>query len=147
MVAALTTVAVVFAGLLAGEEFVVRWGIAPAVRMLPDPTHLRVRIALVRRLRVLVPALIVPSVVLVVTDVVVVAPGAWGWAAVAVLAVFVAASAFGTVPLNMQVIDWDPDAPPATWRAVVARWEAIDVLRSTAAILTFVLLALAAIPS
>ena len=141
--ATLAVLTVVFAGLLAGEELVVRWGVAPAIRTLPDPAHLRTRIALVRRLHVLVPLLIVPSVLTAVAAAVALRLGPLGWTAVVVLAVFVATSAAGTVPINIQVNDWDPDAPPPDWRAVVARWEAIDVLRSSTAIVAFVLLVLA----
>ena len=139
----LAVLTLVFAGLLAGEELVVRWGVAPAIRTLPDPAHLRTRIALVRRLRVLVPLLIVPSVLTTVSAAVALRLGPLGWTAVVVLVVFVATSAVGTVPLNIQVNDWDPDAPPPDWRAVVARWEAIDVLRSSTAIVAFVVLVLA----
>jgi hypothetical protein len=144
-VTALSVLAVVFAGLLAGEEFIVRWGVAPALRTLPDAAHLRVRIALVRRLRVVVPALIVPTVLTTAAVALLAAPGALGWAALATVLVFVAISAFGTVPINMQVADWDPDDPPSSWRATVARWETLDVLRSSTAVAGFVLLAIAVV--
>lgn len=139
----LVVLATIFSGLLAGEELVVRWGVAPAMSTLPDAAHLRVRIALVRRLRVLVPMLIGPTVLATLAVAVWAAPGPWAWAALAALVVFVASSALGTVPINMQVIDWDPDRPPTDWRTLVARWEAIDVLRSSTAVGTFVLLVLA----
>jgi hypothetical protein len=51
--------------------------------------------------------------------------------------VFLLTAALGTVPLNIQVNDWDPERPPADWKAVVTRWERLDVLRSTAAIVAF----------
>ena len=138
-----SVVAVVCGGLLAGEELIVRWGVAPAMRALPDAAHLRVRIALVHRLRVVVPLLIAPAVLTAVAAVVLDRAGPVAWAALAVLGVFVLSSALGTVPINMRVADWDPDDPPSTWRATVARWEAIDVLRSSTAVVAFVLLAVA----
>lgn len=139
----LSVLALVLAGLLAGEEFIVRWGVAPALRTLPDPAHLRVRIALVRRLRVVVPVLIVPTVLTTAAVAVLAAPGPLAWAALGMVLVFVACSALGTVPINMQVIDWDPDDPPGSWRATVARWEALDVVRSSTAIAAFALLSAA----
>lgn len=142
----LTIVALTFSGLLAGEELVVRWGVAPAISTLPDPAHLRARIALVRRLRVLVPMLIVPTLISVVIVVTTQLGRPAGWTALGLLAVFVAASAFGTIPINTQVIDWDPDAPPDRWRAVVRRWEQIDVLRSSTAVLSFIALLIASNP-
>ncbi len=52
--------------------------------------------------------------------------------------VFVLASFLGTVPINIGVNDWDPADPPSDWKRVVARWERIDVLRSSAAVAAFV---------
>lgn len=146
IVAALTIVQLVLSGLLAGEEAIVRWGVQPALRSLPDDAHVRARIALVKRLKVVVPAIMVPTV-LVSIALLVVAGGsaglAWRIAGAAALLVFVLASFLGTVPINIGVNDWDPVRPPADWRAVVTRWERIDVLRSSAAVLAFVLFAIA----
>ena len=55
-------VCVIFLGLLAGEELIVRWGVQPALAALDDRAHLQARIALVQRLKVAVPFLIVPAV-------------------------------------------------------------------------------------
>jgi hypothetical protein len=127
------------AGLLAGEEFIVRYGVQPALRDLDDRAHIQARVALVRRLRVVVPALMLPAVAAGVAVLAVARGpgGAWRWAGVAALAVFVLSSFLGTVPINMKVIGWRADAPPADWRATVVRWQRIDVLRSSAAIAAF----------
>ncbi|WIB78280.1 DUF1772 domain-containing protein [Curtobacterium sp. MCPF17_002] len=142
----LLIVQLVLIGLLAGEEFIVRWGIQPALSSLPDDAHVRARIALVQRLKVVVPVLMIPTVAASVA-VLVVAGNAAGLplriAGAAALVVFVLASFLGTVPINMGVNDWDPRRPPADWRAVVTRWERIDVLRSTAAGVSFVLFVVA----
>ena len=71
------------AGLLAGVEFVVRYGVQPALRRLEDRAHLLARIPLVQRMRFVVPALIVPTVVAAVVTVVLDGhgTGCWfGWA-------------------------------------------------------------------
>lgn len=142
----LIVVQLVLAGLLAGEETIVRWGVQPALRSLPDDAHVRTRIALVKRLKVVVPILMVPTVLASIALLVVEGGSAglaWRIAGAAALLVFVLASFLGTVPINIGVNDWDPVRPPADWRAVVVRWERIDVLRSTAAVLAFVLFAIA----
>ncbi|MFI5909752.1 anthrone oxygenase family protein [Dactylosporangium sp. NPDC051541] len=132
-------IALFLAGLLAGEELIVRYGVQPALRLLDDHAHIQARVALVRRLRIVVPALMLPTVaaavaVLVLAD----GPGSgWRWAGAAALTAFLLCSFLGTVPINMKVVDWRPEAPPADWRATVTRWERIDVLRSTAAIVAF----------
>jgi uncharacterized membrane protein len=136
--------AVVLTGALAGEELVVRWGVQPALRALPDLPHLLARQALVRRLRIVVPAVMLPATVLTIAAVAVglAAPGTpLRVAGAAALAVFLIASFAGTVPINIRVDAWDPAAPPDDWRRTVVRWERIDVLRSTAAVVAFVLLA------
>jgi hypothetical protein len=132
----------ILAGLLAGEEFIVRYGVQPALRGLPDRAHIEARVALVRRLRVVVPALMVPTVLAAVAVLVVAAGqdrhgGAWRWAGAAALAAFLAFSFLGTVPINMKVSGWSADAPPPDWRATVTRWQRIDVLRSSAAMVAF----------
>jgi hypothetical protein len=43
------------------------------------------------------------------------------------------------VPINVRVIEWDADNPPADWATVIRRWELIDVYCSSAAILAFAL--------
>ncbi|WP_065961941.1 DUF1772 domain-containing protein [Curtobacterium sp. UCD-KPL2560] len=139
---ALLVVHLVLLGLLAGEELVVRWGVHPAMAALPDEAHLRTRIALVRTLRVLVPALMVPSVLSTVAVLVTVGTAdglGWRVAAASALLVFVLASFLGTVPINIRVDGWDPTAPPAGWERVLVRWQRIDVLRSSAAVVAFVL--------
>lgn len=138
----LLVVQLVLVGLLAGEEFIVRWGIQPALSVLPDDAHVRARIALVRSLKVIVPILMVPTVLASVAVLVTAGTAgrlAWRIAATVSLVVFLLASFLGTVPINIGVNDWDPAAPPADWKRVVTRWERIDVLRSSAAVLAFVL--------
>lgn len=138
----LVVVQTVLVGLLAGEEFIVRWGVQPALTRLPEEAHVRARIALVRSLRIVVPALMLPTVVVSAAVVVLDRSGdvtVIRVAASAALVVFVLASFLGTVPINIGVADWDPEHPPADWRRTVQRWERIDVLRSSAAVFAFVL--------
>ena len=142
----LLVVQLVLVGLLAGEELIVRWGVQPALSALPDEIHVRTRIALVKSLKVAVPILIVPTVLASVAVLVIAGAGdglGWRIAAAATLAAFLLASFLGTVPINIGVDDWDPVAPPADWKRVVARWQRIDVLRSSAAGITFVLFTIA----
>ncbi|MGN8050865.1 anthrone oxygenase family protein [Curtobacterium sp. 22159] len=138
----LLVVQLVLVGLLAGEEFIVRWGVQPALSSLPDDAHVRTRIALVKRLKVVVPILMIPAVLASVAVLVLVTDQSgleWRIAGVTAVAVFLGASFLGTVPINMGVNDWDATAPPPDWRRVVTKWERIDVLRSTAAGVAFVL--------
>ena len=138
----LQAVGVVLAGILAGEELIVRYGVQPALGNLDDRIHVATRIALVRALRIVVPGLILPTAAVAVAILVTGGGGqngaGWRWAGMAALLVFVLFSFLGTVPINMKVVDWQPDQLPPDWRAVVHRWQRLDTLRSTAAILAFV---------
>jgi hypothetical protein len=133
-------------GLLAGTEYVVRWGVQPALSSLDDASHLPARQALVRSLRGLVPALMIPAVLL---NLVALASGGSGAgfgfriATLAALVGFVLLAFLGTVPINIAVIEWDAENPPAGWREVIRRWERIDSFRSSAAIIAFVCAAIA----
>jgi hypothetical protein len=127
-------------GILAGIEFIVRYGVQPALRNLDDHAHVAARVALVRRLRFVVPSVMLPAVAASVAALVVSGGNGAGfrWAGMAALVAFLLFSFLGTVPINNKVIDWQPDNPPADWLSTVLRWQRIDVARSTAAIVAFI---------
>ncbi len=136
----LQAIGLFLAGILAGEEFIVRYGVHPALSSMEDRPHLQARLALVRRMRVVVPAIMVPTVLVAIAVLIVGGTGAgFGLriAGVVALVAFVLFSFLGTVPINIQVIDWDIDNPPADWKETVRRWQRIDVFRSSAAIVAF----------
>jgi uncharacterized membrane protein len=137
----LQIVGLLFAGVLAGEEFIVRYGVQPSLSTMDDRPHLLARQALVRRMRYVVPALMIPTVLLGLAVAIAGGTGVgcvFRWIGFAALVAFVLFSFLGTVPINIKVNDWNPDAPPADWKAVVKRWQFIDVFRSSAALLAFV---------
>jgi Anthrone oxygenase len=143
-----TIVCLILLGLLAGEELIVRWGVQPALASLANHAHLHARIALVKRLKVVVPILIVPTVIATAACLAFSSGqpgGAIRWAGLAALLTFVLLSALGTVPINIKINDWDADQPPANWRKIVHRWTVIDAFRSSAAVLTFLLFTIATV--
>jgi uncharacterized membrane protein len=137
---------VIGSGLLAGIEVIVRWGVQPALARLDARTSLAARKSLIRRLRVAVPALGLPTLVLALIAAILGQPteGAWlRWSGAVFLVVFFAIAFAGTVPINARIDGWSLDAPPADAEAVIRRWQTIDVFRSTAALVAFVLLVVA----
>ncbi|ADJ46152.1 hypothetical protein AMES_4327 [Amycolatopsis mediterranei S699] len=132
-------------GVLAGEELIVRYGLHPALSRLDDHPHLLARQALVRRLRVVVPIVMLPAAALAAAVLVVVTgPGlALRWATVLAMVTFLLLSFLGTVPINIKVGGWRADAPPPGWQAVIARWARLDILRSAAATAAFLFAVLA----
>ena len=136
-------VCVLFAGLLAGEEFVIRFGVRGPLASLDERPHILVRQALIRTLRVLVPSLYVltllSAVALTALD---------GFdrgfpvrcAGILTLVLWLAITLGGTVPINEVVLEWDASAPPASWPEQVERWERLNTTRTAAAVVAFALL-------
>ena len=129
-----------FSGLLAGAEYVVRLGLRDALNVLEERPQIELRQALVYRLRVVVPAVFVPTALTSIA----VAAMEGGQAGVAFRALAIVAliawtltTFLGTVPINSALIEWRADAPPADWRATIARWERLDTLRFVAAAAVF----------
>jgi uncharacterized membrane protein len=131
---------VFLAGILAGEEFVVRCGVHVSLAVLDEQSQIQVRQALILRLRVLVPAIFLPTAVSGVAALVLDGSGpGFGFRCAGVLAllIFILVTLIGTVPINTRALAWQADDPPINWKALVSRWERLDVVRSSAAILAF----------
>jgi uncharacterized membrane protein len=134
---------VLFAGLLAGEEFAIRYGVRGPLASLDDRPHILLRQALILPLRVLVPAVYLAT--LVSAGAATVLDGidsglALRGVGLGVLLVWIAVTLGGTVPINAAALDWDANAPPADWRAQVDRWEHLNTVRTWAAVTAFALL-------
>ena len=127
-------------GLLAGIEFLVCFGIRAPLRVLDEQPQIRIRQALIRRLRVLVPAVFVPTALSGVAVAVLdgTATGfVFRWAGVLAVLAWSLATFMGTVPINEAVLTWPPEAPPENWKAIIERWERLDLVRTGAALAAF----------
>ena len=131
------------AGILAGALFVIDYGVGRAVAaVLDEQSHIQVRQALIRSLRVLVPAIfiltILSGVVITVLD------GfdtgfAFRFAGMVVVLTSFLLALLGTAPINAAALTWQPSAPPKNWRTLVSRWERFDRARTWAAVTAFAL--------
>ena len=127
-------------GLLAGEEFVIRFGVRAPVASLDERPQIQLRQALVRRLRIVVPSIFGLALL---SGVAATALGGFGipqglrCAGLAALLAFIAVTLIGTVPINKATLTWEPNAPPRNWKARVSRWERLDTLRTWAALAAF----------
>jgi uncharacterized membrane protein len=134
------------AGLLAGEEFTIRFGVRGPLASLEDIPHIRFRQALIYRLRVLVPA-IFGLTILSGLAVLLLSFGEAGFVfrglAVLSLVGFILLTMFGTVPINAAALEWNPISPPANWQALIRRWERLDDIRCGAAVVAFALFLIA----
>ena len=131
-----------FAGMLAGIEFVIHYGLRGPSELLDERAQLQLRQALVLRLRVLVPAFFVPTAVfgIIATLLNSGAPGfVFRCAAVLALCTWVAIRVVGTVPINSATAEWQLSAPPANWKELVNRAERFHSVGVWAAVLAFAL--------
>ena len=130
-----------FAGLLAGIEFVIHYGLRAPAEVLDEHSQLQLRQAMVLRLRVLVPAFFLPAAVsgLAVTVLGSGAPGSWlRYAAMLAMLIWVAIRLVGTVPINSATLSWQLSAPPKNWKALINHAERFHNVGVWAVVLAFV---------
>ncbi len=124
------------AGVLAGEEFVICYGVGGPVASLDPQPEIQLRQALIRRLRVLVPAIFGLAFFSVLLEGF--GPGlGFRCAGLFSLVAFISITLAGTVPINQAALTWKATAPPEGWRAMVNRWERLDTARTWAAVAAF----------
>ena len=131
---------VFFAGILAGMEFVIHYGLRTPAEVLDERAQLQFRQALVLRLRVLVPAFFLPTAVsgIAVTVLAGAAPGLWFRAAgIFTMLIWIAIRVIGTVPINSATLTWQLDSPPQNWKALINHAERFHIVGVWAVILMF----------
>ncbi len=140
LVTVLDFVNMFFAGMLAGIEIVIHYGLRAPAEVLDEHSQIQLRQALVLRLRVLVPAFFVPTAVsgIAITVLDGFAPGFW-FRCAGMLAVltWILLRVVGTVPINSATLTWEPSAPPKNWRAQVSQAERFHIVGTWAAVLAF----------
>ena len=128
-------------GILAGCEVMVYFGLRSPIATLDQAPHIGLRKALILRLRVLTPIVFVFAfvsglgVVLIryrMADAI-----SWQLASDAFLLAFISFALFGTVPINKDVLTWDPVNPPADWQEILTEWEKLDSVRCFCAVGAF----------
>jgi hypothetical protein len=128
------------AGILAGAEFIVYLGVRSTITALDEKPQVQLRQALIRRLRVLLPAVYLATLISALAVGVLAGTGVgFGFRCMGLLAVAVwtFTTLLGTVPINEAMLTWRPDAPPTNWRDDVSSWERLDTVRFWAAVIAF----------
>jgi hypothetical protein len=131
---------VFFAGLLAGTEILIHYGLRVPMQVLTDRSQLQLRQALVLRFRVVVPAFFVPTAV---SGIAVVgldggSPSAWfRWAGLIAVIVWIAIRIVGTIPINSATLTWSLDAPPVNWKDLIDHAERFHIVGTWVAVIAF----------
>ena len=137
-----------FAGVLAGCEIGIHYGVGSPPLIIGDTASLQVRQAAGRRLRILIPGLFLPTAITAVM--ITIREGAapyarLRWMALLCLAVWIGTRAFVTVPVNSAVLDWPASSPPAGWKDRIALAQRVHIIGVWATLLAFVCLLAAAL--
>lgn len=145
-IAAIQFINLFLAGLLAGEELVVCYGVRASMARLAEIPQTQLRQALIRRLRVLVPAIFLPAAVSCMMTAWLAKSGpGFGFICAGLLALLIWASITfaGTVPINKAVLVWEAERLPKNWRSMIDKWERLDIMRCWAALISFACLLIA----
>ena len=135
-----------FAGVLAGEEFVICYGVRTVIAVLDQQPQIQLRHALIRKLRALVPAIFTLTALSGVAALSLDGTGAgyrFRCFAAFGLLIWGMTTVLGTAAIKKYALTWRPDAPPTNWRVLVGRWERFDMARCWAAVISFAFLAAA----
>ena len=135
------------AGMLAGVEVGIHYGIGTLIKTLGVQGQIQLRQAMVLRLRVLVPVFFVSTALTAVAVTVLGrnSPGyLFRYAGLLTLFVWIVTRAVGTIPINIASLAWDAAAPPADWSTRVERAEMFHILGMWAAVAVFALFLAAA---
>ncbi|MCL9795081.1 DUF1772 domain-containing protein [Frankia sp. AgKG'84/4] len=153
MVSVLVVLSLVLTGLVAGTMTIGLVAVRPALHSLPATSYVLVKQAFDVSYPKFMKPVQIASLLSTVALAVVVAVA--GPATCAILAAIAAVTIFvniivtvrGDLPINNAMATWAPDAPPSDWQAQRARWDFFNAIRTTAAVSSLVLLALAATAS
>jgi Domain of unknown function (DUF1772) len=135
-----------FAGMLAGEEFVICYGVRTVVAVLDRQPEIQLRHTLIRKLRALVPAVFTLTALSGAAAMSLDKTGAgFGLRCFAALGllIWVVTTLLGNAAINKFTLNWRPDAPPDDWRVLVGRWERFSMARCWAAVISFACLVVA----
>ena len=118
------------AGTLVGIEVGSHYGFVVQPTFLGEADQIRLRQALIRRLRVLVPAVFGPAFFTTIALTMVSATGLELMLRSVALAgdiFWIYARIVATVRINSDTMDWDPETPPAGWRGLINRAERFHI--------------------
>ena len=130
-----------FAGMLAGIETVIHYGVRKPTEILEEKPQIELRQAMVLRLRWLVPAFFAPTALtaIAVTILEHSKQGCWFlYAGLLAIFIWILVRVVGTVRINSATLEWKADNPPKDWKQQIASAERFHIVGTWAAILAFV---------
>ena len=137
--------AVLFAGLIAGGQYVVLWDYHPAQMSAAFYTE-KMQHAINHIGFPLFSVQIVTAILTIITAILFRRTRVFYFAAAAVLCCLagVLLTSFGAIPLLHEIGTWNVSSPPANWHDVAERWWYVHVVRFTIQLAAFTLLLVSA---
>jgi uncharacterized membrane protein len=142
----LVFVAPLIVGFTASAEFASFAFVHPVIGRLEPGNHIRVEQGLLRTFGRVMPALMPLSAVVTVAYAAADDGGggdALRWVAAGLVLTSVVTTLAVNVPINAATSRWDPEQPPADWRAIRQRWERFQGIRTVPLLIAFILICLA----
>jgi hypothetical protein len=136
-----------FAGILAGMEAVIHYAVSGATELLDEEPQIKLRQALILRLRWLVPAFFVPTAITAIAVTIIEHSDrgvAFRYAGLVAIFVWVLVRVVGTVRINSATLEWKAYAPPKDWKEQIANSERFHIIGTWTAIMAFILFLIAA---
>lgn len=133
-------VSLLLAGVLAGFEIGIHYGLGAPPASVPEDAQILLRQTMVLRLRVLAPAIFLPTLASALALFFTERSGPDAWLrgfAVGALGLWIVIRAVRTIPVNSTTLTWQPNAPPSNWRKLVEKTEKAHVLAAWAAVVAF----------
>jgi hypothetical protein len=130
------------AGILAGMEIVIHYGLRAPAEELEERAQIQLRQALILRLRILVPAFFFPALVAGVAVALRQSSRLGFWfqcAGLVAMLIWIVIRVIGTVPLNSATLTWKLDAPPTNWKTLINHAERFHTVGVLAAVTAFAL--------
>jgi hypothetical protein len=121
-----------FAGILAGMEIIIHYAVRGATEILEEKPQIQLRQALILRLRWLVPAFFILTIVEHSKRGV-----AFRYLGLFAIFVWILVRVVGTVRINSATLEWKADAPPKDWKEQIASSEQFHIVGTWAAIMAF----------
>ena len=125
----------VLAGVLTGNEFGGWAGTHPALRTLPPAAHVQAEQAVTRRFGAIMPFLMTATIVSCAPVLALARDRrSAGWrctlAGMLCYLAMLGVTFGGNMPINRRTLEVSPEAPPADWLALRARWDRWHALRN-----------------
>jgi uncharacterized membrane protein len=134
-------------GLIAGTFFYGTFCVLPAFYDVPSAIHLNFRTALMNHNKIIVMTLVILALIVLAIycwQARKTKPVLWlGIAALIMTTISLVITRLGSVPINIEMKQWNPASPPQNWLQILKTWNFYNSVRTVTSIASFLCLLIA----